>query len=181
MDLKEKIKLALGNEPVDLLLKNGNLVNVFSGRIHNSSIAIHGDKIIGFGEYNAKRVIDLGGAFVAPGFIDGHIHLESSMLTIPEFARNVVPLGTTGVVTDPHEIANVHGLSGIKYILDSSERLPLRVSVMFPSCVPATPFETSGAILGPDDMASFRENPRILGLAEVMNFPGVIFMDADIS
>ncbi len=180
MDLKEKIKLALGNEPVDLLLKNGNLVNVFSGRIHNSSIAIHGDKIIGFGEYNAKRVIDLGGAFVAPGFIDGHIHLESSMLTIPEFARNVVPLGTTGVVTDPHEIANVHGLSGIKYILDSSERLPLRVSVMFPSCVPATPFESSGAILGPDDMASFRENPRILGLAEVMNFPGVIFMDADI-
>ncbi|MGC8659307.1 MAG: adenine deaminase [Desulfomonilaceae bacterium] len=180
MDLKENINLALGNEPVDLLLKNGKLVNVFSGSIHHCPVAISGDQIIGFGKYNARRVVDLDGAFVAPGFIDGHIHLESSMLTIPEFARNVVPLGTTGVVTDPHEIANVYGLAGIKYILDSSEGLPIRVSVMFPSCVPATPFETSGAILGPDDMTSFRENPRILGLAEVMNFPGVIFMDPDI-
>ncbi|MGA8833476.1 MAG: adenine deaminase [Desulfomonilaceae bacterium] len=180
MDIKEKIMLALGNEPVDLLLKNANVVNVFSGRIHNASIAVHKDIIIGFGEYETKHAVDLHGAFVAPGFIDGHIHLESSMLTIAELARNVVPLGTTAVVTDPHEIANVHGLVGIKYILDSSEGLPLRVFVMFPSCVPATPFETSGATLGPDDMVKFREHERILGLAEMMNFPGVILMDQDI-
>ena len=180
MDIKEKIILALGNEPVDLLLKNANIVNVFSGRIHNASVAVHKDIIVGFGDYETKHTVDLGGAFVAPGFIDGHIHLESSMLTIAELARNVVPLGTTAVVTDPHEIANVHGLAGIKYILDSSEGLPLRVFVMFPSCVPATPFETSGAILGPEDMVKFRDHERILGLAEMMNFPGVILMDQDI-
>ncbi len=180
MDLKEKITLALGNEPVDLLLKNANVVNVFSGRIHNASIAVHKDLIVGFGDYETKHAVDLNGAFVAPGFIDGHIHLESSMLTIAELARNVVPLGTTSVVTDPHEIANVHGLAGIKYILDSSEGLPLRVFVMFPSCVPATPFETSGATLGSDDMVKFREHERILGLAEMMNFPGVILMDQDV-
>ena len=114
MDIKEKIILALGNEPVDLLLKNANIVNVFSGRIHNASVAVHKDIIVGFGDYETEHTVDLGGAFVAPGFIDGHIHLESSMLTIAELARNVVPLGTTAVVTDPHEIANVHGLAGDK-------------------------------------------------------------------
>jgi adenine deaminase len=180
MDLKEKIGLAIGNQPVDLLLTNGKVINVFSGRIHSTSIAIHEDIIIGFGEYEAKRRVDLGGAFVSPGFIDGHIHLESSMLSIPELARNLVPLGTTCVITDPHEIANVHGIRGIQYILDSSANLPLRVYVMFPSCVPATPFETSGASLNADDMVPFRDNPRILGLAEMMNFPGVLFMDPGI-
>lgn len=180
MDIKEKIGLAVGDKPVDLLLTNGKVINVFSGQIYSTSIAIHEDIIIGFGEYEANQIVDLGGAFVSPGFIDGHIHLESSMLCIPELARNIVPFGTTCVVTDPHEIGNVHGLEGIRYILDTSQGLPLRVFVMFPSCVPATPFETSGATLGPRDMIEFRENPRVLGLAELMNFPGVIFMDPEI-
>ncbi|MFH0960024.1 MAG: adenine deaminase [Pseudomonadota bacterium] len=180
MDLKEKIGLALGNQPVDLLLTNGRIVNVFSGKIEPNSIAVHEDRIIGFGSYEARKVVDLKGAFVCPGFIDGHIHLESSMLSIPELARNLVPLGTTCVINDPHEIANVYGVRGIQYILDSSADLPLRVYVMFPSCVPATPFETSGAVLNSEDMVPFKDNPRILGLAEMMNFPGVLFMDPGI-
>jgi len=180
MDLGSRIRLATGQEPVDLLLKNGRLINVFEGSIHPASVAIHEDRIIGFGEYEAKETIDLEGRFIAPGFIDGHLHLESSMLAIPEFARNVAPLGTTAVVADPHEIANVMGVDGIRYILDSSERLPLRVFIMFPSCVPATPFETSGAVLTHADMAPFKAHPRILGLAEMMNYPGVLFADPEI-
>jgi adenine deaminase len=147
MDLATRIAAAKGDEPVDLLLTNGRLVNVLSGEIYTVPVAVHEDLVIGFGDYEAKEVVDLGGRFIAPGFIDGHLHLESSMLAIPEFARNVVPLGTTTVVADPHEIANVMGVPGIQYILSSSEGLPLQVYIMFPSCVPATPFETSGAEL----------------------------------
>lgn len=180
MDLAQRIQVATGRQPVDLLLKNAQLVNVFSGSIHDSDIAIHQGIIVGFGDYDAASTIDLKGKFVTPGFIDGHVHLESSMLDIPEFARNLLPLGTVAVVTDPHEIANVLGVDGIKYILDSSENLPLRVFVMFPSCVPATPFETSGANLTHEDMEPFRDHPRILGLAEMMNFPGLLFCDPEI-
>jgi adenine deaminase len=180
MDLADRIKLALGQRPVDLLLKNGRLVNVLSGEIHSASVAIHEDRIVGLGEYEATETVDLEGRYIAPGFIDGHLHLESSMLSIPEFAANVVPLGTTAVVADPHEIANVMGLEGIRYILDSSADLPLSVFVMFPSCVPATPFETSGAELTHKDMEAFRNNQRVLGLAEMMNYPGVLFADPEI-
>lgn len=180
MNIAERINAALGNEPVDLLLKNGRLVNVFSGEIHAESIAIKDGLIIGFGDYEAVEIVDVGGRYVAPGFIDGHLHLESTMLSIPEFAKNVIPWGTTSVVADPHEIGNVMGLKGIQYILDSSEGLPLRVFVMFPSCVPATPFETSGAELDHTDMESYKDHPRILGLAEMMNFPGVLAMDPEI-
>jgi adenine deaminase len=180
MDLAERITSALGQKPVDLLLKNGQLINVISGEIHTVSIAIHQDIVVGFGDYEAVQTVDLEGRYVAPGFIDGHLHLESSMLSIPEFARNVVPLGTTTVVADPHEIGNVLGLDGIRYILKSSQGLPLRVFVMFPSCVPATPFETSGAKLGPEDMVAFKDNERVLGLAEMMNYPGVLMEDPEI-
>lgn len=180
MDLAARIDLARGNRPVDLLLKNCRLVNVFSGEIHPASVAVHGDTIVGFGEYDAVETVDLADRFVAPGFIDGHLHLESSMLAVPEFARNVVPLGTTSVVADPHEIANVLGVKGIRYMLESTEGLPLRVFIMFPSCVPATPFETSGAVLVHQDMEPFKSNERVLGLAEVMNFPGVIFADPEV-
>jgi len=180
MDLAQRIHVATGKQPVDLLLKNAQLVNVFSGSIHDANIAVHQGIIIGFGDYGAAATIDLKGKYVVPGFIDGHVHLESSMLDIPEFARNVLPLGTVAVVTDPHEIANVLGVDGIKYILASSENLPLRVFVMFPSCVPATPFETSGADLTHKDMEPFKDHPRILGLAEMMNFPGVLFGDPEL-
>ena len=177
MDLSHRIAVAMGQEPVDLLLTNCRVVNVFSGTIHNDSIAIKDGRIVGFGEYESNKIVDVENRYVCPGFIDGHIHLESSMLSVPELARNLAPLGTTAVVTDPHELANVHGLDGIKYILDSSESLPMTVFVMFPSCVPATPFETSGASLSSADMTAFVNHPRVLGLAEMMNYPGVIFSD----
>ena len=180
MDLAKTIEMAVGKEPVDLLLRNAQLVNVLAGEIHSASIAVHEDRVVGFGEYEAKETVDLQGAYVAPGLIDGHVHLESTMLAIPELARNVVPLGTTTVVADPHEIANVLGLDGIRYMLQSSEGLPLRVFLMFPSCVPATPFETSGAELTHEDMKVLKDNPRILGLAEVMNFPGVFLGDPEV-
>lgn len=177
MDLSHRIAVAMGQEPVDLLLRNCRVVNVFSGTIHKDSIAIKDARIVGFGEYESNKIVDVENRYVCPGFIDGHIHLESSMLSVPELARNLAPLGTTAVVTDPHELANVHGLDGIKYILDSSESLPMTVFVMFPSCVPATPFETSGASLSSADMTAFVNHPRVLGLAEMMNYPGVIFSD----
>jgi adenine deaminase len=180
MDLAKTIEMAVGKEPVDLLLRNAQLVNVLAGEIHSASIAVHEDCVVGFGEYEAKETVDLQGAYVAPGFIDGHVHLESTMLAIPELARNVVPLGTTSMVADPHEIANVLGLDGIRYMLQSSEGLPLRVFLMFPSCVPATPFETSGAELTHEDMKVLKDHPRILGLAEVMNFPGVFLGDPEV-
>lgn len=180
MDVAQRIEISLGRTPVELVLKNARLVNVFSGEIHPASVAIHQGRVIGFGDYDAAETVDLEGRYLAPGFIDGHIHLESSMLSIPEFARNVVPLGTTCVVADPHEIANVLGIEGIQYMLDSSEGLPLRVFIMFPSCVPATPFETSGAVLTHEDMEPFKDHERILGLAEMMNFPGVIFQDPEV-
>ncbi len=180
MDSAEKIQLALGSEPVDLLLKNGNLINVFSGSIHEANIAVHKGLVIGFGDYRAHTVVDLKGRYVAPGLIDGHVHLESSMLDVREFARNVIPLGTLAVVTDPHEIANVLGVEGIRYILDSSEGLPMTVFVMLPSCVPATAFETSGAELTHLDLLAFKEHERVAGLAEMMNYPGVLFRDPEV-
>lgn len=180
MDLAQRIEVALGKQPVELLLKNGLLVNVFAGCIHPASVAIHEGLVVGFGDYDAVRTVDLDGRYIAPGFIDGHLHLESSMLSIPEFARNVAPLGTTTVVADPHEIANVLGLEGIRYVLESSEAAALRVFIMFPSCVPATPFETSGASLSHKDMEPFKDNERVLGLAEMMNYPGVLFADPEV-
>jgi adenine deaminase len=180
MDLAQMIRTALGQEPADLLLTNGKLVNVLSGDIHRASIAIRDGIVIGFGDYEARETIDLEKRYICPGLIDGHLHLESSMLAIPEFAANVVPQGTTTVVADPHEIANVFGLEGIRYILRTSQGGPLRVMVMFPSCVPATPFETSGATLSAQDMEAFLNEPRILGLAEMMNYPGVLFQDPDV-
>ena len=132
MDLATRIQVAHGSQPVDLLLKNARLVNVFSGEIYPASVAVNEGLIVGFGDYEARETVDLDGRYLAPGFIDGHLHLESSMLSVPEFARNVVPLGTTAVVADPHEIANVLGIDGIRYMLQTSEGLPLRVFLMFP-------------------------------------------------
>jgi adenine deaminase len=167
------IAVARGDEVADLVLRNARLVNVRAGEIHDADIAIYGGRVAGFGDYEAREIIDLEGRHVCPGLIDAHVHIESSMVTVPEFARAVVPRGTTAVVTDPHEIANVLGVPGIRYMLDSSEGLPLRVFAMASSCVPATDMETSGARLEASDIEPLFEHPRVIGLAEVMNFPGV--------
>jgi adenine deaminase len=169
------IAVARGEEPADLWLKDAQVVNVLSAEIHPADVAIYGGRVVGFGQYEARQTIDLEGRYLCPGFIDGHVHLESSMVQPSEFARAVVPHGTTAVVTDPHEIANVLGLDGVHYILEASEGLPLTVYVMLPSCVPATQMETAGAELSAADLATLLDHPRVLGLAEMMNFPGVLF------
>lgn len=175
MDLPHLLAVARGDEPADLFLANARLVNVFSGEVYHTGIALAGPLVAGLGDsYLARRTIDLENRFVAPGLIDAHVHIESSLVPPPEFARAVVPRGVTTVVTDPHEIANVLGLAGIRFMLESSEGLPLDVLVNAPSCVPATDLETSGARLEADDLATLLGHPRVLGLAEVMSYPGVI-------
>ncbi len=180
MDRKSIITAARGDTPADLLLVNANIVNVFSGRVNQGSIAIKDGHILGFGEYEADTVLDLGGRFVAPGFIDAHVHIESAMTIVAEFARAVAPLGTTTVVADPHEIANVMGTAGIEYMLRSAENQPMECLFTLPSCVPATSMETAGARLEAEDLAPFLSHPRIVALAEMMNYPGVIFTDPSV-
>ena len=169
------MSVAKGELPADLLLANARIVNVFTGEIEDGNIAICGDRIAGVGDYHqAKEVVDVGGRYIAPGLINGHIHPESSMLDIGQYARAVVPHGTTTLVTDLHEIANVCGLAGIKYVLEHARRLPFNIFLMAPSCVPATDRETSGATLGPEEIRQILKWKECLGLGEVMNFPGVI-------
>ncbi len=175
MQLTDLIRSARGAEPADLLLQNAQLINVFSGQIETTDIAIYGDKIAGIGPgYEARQTIDLGRAFVAPGFIDAHVHVESSLTTTPQFTEAVLPRGVTTVISDPHEIANVHGLAGIRYMLHGARHTPLSVLVNAPSCVPATHMETASALLTADDLLSLLDDPHLLGLAEMMNYPGVI-------
>ncbi len=178
MDLKRLLALARGDEPADLLLQNGQVVNVFSSEVHAAEVAIAGGVIVGIGKgYAAREVVDLDGRFVAPGLIDAHVHIESSMVTPREFARAVVPHGVTTVVTDPHEIANVCGLPGIRFMLEDARGVPFTMLVNASSCVPATHMETSGASLSASDLATLKPLPGVLGLAEVMNFPGVVHGD----
>lgn len=174
------LEVARGDSPADQLLKNVRLINTISHEIEEASVAIYAGRIAGIGDYQARETIDLQGRFLAPALLDGHIHIESTLLTPPEFARAVVPLGTGGVFCDPHEIANVLGARGIQYMLDSSEGLPLNVWVMIPSCVPATHMETAGATMFASDMRPFLAHPRVLGIAEVMNFPGVVLGFQDV-
>ncbi|MEP7199735.1 MAG: adenine deaminase, partial [Chloroflexota bacterium] len=170
-----------GDEPADLLLKNAQLVNVYSAEIYETDVAIYDDRIAGIGAgYTAKETVDLKGMYLAPGFIEGHIHIESSMMRVSEFARAVVPHGTTAVVADPHEIANVLGLDGIRYILESAKDGPLNVFVMLSSCVPATHMETSGAHLTAEDLQPYLNHKWVRGIAELMNYPGVVHGDPDI-
>ncbi|MEL7610673.1 MAG: adenine deaminase [Bacillota bacterium] len=163
-----------------LVVKNARVVNVFTGEVIPADIGIHGGSIIGVGKYSGEHQIDAGGAYLAPGFIDAHMHIESSMVIPPTYARTVLPLGTLAVIADPHEIANVCGAAGIEAMLDFSENLPLCVYMMMPSCVPATPFEHSGAVLLAKDLSEFRGNPRVLGLGEMMNYPGVLGADEEV-
>jgi adenine deaminase len=178
--MKNIIKYARGDKPVDLVLANARIINVFSGEIIHSDIAVAHGYIVGFGSYTANKTVDLDGRFVAPGFIDAHVHIESSMTGITEFARAVVACGTTTVVADPHEIANVLGTQGIDYMLDSSRGQPMNIYFTLPSCVPATSMETSGATLTAEDLLPFMGHDQILALAEMMNYPGVIHEDPEV-
>ena len=179
--LANLISVAKGELPADLLLANAKVVNVFTGEIEPGNVAICGDRIAGIGDYHqAKQVIDLAGKYLAPGLINGHTHLESSMLNIAQYARAVVPRGTLAVITDLHEIANVSGLDGIRYVLNYARRLPLELFLMAPSCVPATHLETSGASLGPEDIRQVLRWRDCVGLGEVMNFPDVLSGDVSV-
>ncbi len=172
-NIQHKLSVARGERRAELLFKNAKVVNVFSGEIHKTNVAVEDGRVIGFGDYKAKKVIDLKGTYLAPSLIDGHFHVESSMLTAPEFARAVVPHGTGAVVIDPHEYANVLGLDGIRYVLESTKNLAVDFFIMLPSCVPATHLETAGAKLTADDLKLMMHDERIAGVAELMNFPGV--------
>jgi len=172
-NLQQKLSIARGEKPAELLFKNAKLVNVLSGEIYPANVAVADGRVIGIGDYKAQKVINLKGTYLAPSLIDGHFHVESSMLTMPEFARAVVPHGTGAVVIDPHEYANVLGLDGIRYVLESSKNLPLDFFIMLPSCVPATHLETAGARLTADDLALMIADERVAGVAELMNYPGV--------
>ena len=181
MNLARTLAVARGDEPGDLLFVGGRVANVFTAEIEEVDVVVEESVIAGVGRgYGGREVVELGGRYLLPGFIDAHVHIESSLALPVEFARAVVPRGTTTAVTDPHEIANVHGLDGIRYMLAASEGLPLSVFVMASSCVPATSMSTAGASLDAWDLASLRDHPRVLGLAEVMNFPGVIHGDLDV-
>jgi adenine deaminase len=174
------IQAALGDRPADLRLCNARLINVYLGAVEPKDIVIADGVIVGFGNSPARENIDLRGSFVAPGFIDSHVHLESSMLAPSEFARAVLPCGTTTVVVDPHEIANVLGTVGIDYMLQATENLPLGVWFSLPSCVPASSLETAGAALDAGDMGPYLGHPRVVALAEMMDFHGVIHQDAKV-
>lgn len=178
MSIVERLAAARGDAKADLVLRNANLVNVISGEIYPTDIVIHDRHVVALGAgYNGRQAVDLAGKYVAPGLIDAHVHIESSLVTPAEFARAVLPHGVTTVITDPHEIANVLGLEGMRYMLESAKRGPLNMYVMASSCVPATDMETSGARLEADDLAQLLDHPWVLGLAELMNYPGVALGD----
>lgn len=180
MNKKHLIRVAQGLEPADLVLKNAEVFHVYTGEFILCDIAIADGYIAGTGSYFGIEEIDMQGRYITPGFIDANVHIESSMLTPYQFAKAALPCGVTTIVTDPHEIANVCGAKGIQYMLDATEQLPLNVYFMLPSCVPATDFEDSGAVLLAEDLEPFMEHPRVLGLAEVMNAPGVLQQDENV-
>lgn len=179
-NLPDLLAVARGDRPADLLFTGGRVVNVFSGEILSMPIAVADGVFIGLGGYDAEKTVDLNGKFVAPGLIDAHVHIESAMTSPAEFARAVLPFGTTAVIADPHEIANVLGAAGISYMLDASCGLPLTIYYAMPSCVPATPMETAGAVLDAAAVASLMGHERMVALAEMMNFPGAIAADPEV-
>ncbi|MDW7671447.1 MAG: adenine deaminase [Bacillota bacterium] len=172
--LRSRIRVASGKKKAALVLKNARVVNVFTSEIIEGDVAIQDGIIAGIGTYEGEQEMDLQGQYLAPGLIDAHMHLESAMVAPAEFARAVVPRGTTTIVADPHEIANVAGIQGIEYILKATENIPLQVYIMLPSCVPTTTFENAGAVLTASDLAPLYQHKRVLGLAELMDYPGVV-------
>ncbi len=178
--LEKYINAAAGRVKSDVVLKNATYVNVLNGKIEEGDIAIVGERIVGVGNYSGNKEIDVKGLVVLPSYIDAHVHIESSQLSPEEYASLIVPRGTTTIIADPHEVTNVCGMAGAEYIAKASENVPLDVKVQLPSCVPATPFETSGAILSGKDIEENIDNNYIFGLGEFMNFPGVVYSDPDV-
>ena len=175
--LKNRIAAVRGDVCADLVLKNARVINVFTNEIETADIAISGNYIVGVGEYRGRKEVDLRGSYVCPGLIDGHIHIESSMLCGTAFEQAVLPHGTTAIITDPHEISNVAGLDGLEFMLETTKDLTLSVYFMLPSCVPATDLDESGAELLARDLEPFYADEKVLGLAEMMNAFGVTHGD----
>src|SRR5579884_1205860 len=181
--IQRRISIARGQTPADLVLRNAMLVNVCSGEIYAADVAIADGLVVGVGAagtYQGHEERDLQGRWLAPGLIDGHMHIESTMLVLSEFARLVVPRGVTAVMLDPHEFANVLGVAGIRYVLEMGRNLPLSAYIMLSSCVPASSFETPFKTLLAEDLAPLLEEERVLGLAEMMNMPGVLQGDEQV-
>jgi adenine deaminase len=180
MTRSQLLAVARGDAPADLVLRGARLVNVLSGEIHDADVAVAGGRVIGWGDYHGVQEIDLAGAYLLPGLLDAHVHIESSLLSVGEFARAVAAHGTTGAFVDPHEVANVCGAAGVEWVLRAAAGLPVEIWVNVPSCVPASPFDDPGAVLGPAEVADLLARPGVCGLAEMMNYPGTIFGDAEI-
>ena len=176
-ELKNLIEVAAGRKLADLVIKNCRVVNVFSGEIERGDIAVADGKIAGVGEYDGEKIIDAEGKFAAPGLIDAHIHIESSYISPEQLAKIIVPCGTTSIIADPHEIVNVCGLDGLKYMMSAAQKTKLQIIFAMPSCVPATDFEDAGAILNAEDMEEIFSDENIFGLGEFMNAPGIINCD----
>ena len=173
--LEEQIDTAMGRQEADLVLKGGNVFNVFLKTWEVADVAISGSKIVGIGQYKGRQEIDVKGLYLTPGLMDAHVHFESSMLSPREMVKVLLLNGVTGAITDPHEITNVLGEKGLRFMLDETANIPFSAYLMIPSCVPATDMDTSGARITPEDMEHIRKlSPRILGLAEMMNFPGIL-------
>lgn len=180
--LARRVRVARGEEPGDVLLRGGRAVNVFTREVVRADVVISDGWIAGVGEYDwdAKEVIDVAGGLVCPGLIDGHMHIESTLLTPAQLAKVLVPRGTLAIIADPHEIGNVLGARGVRMMLDASDGLALDCFIMAPSCVPASPFERAGAVIEEPEIAELLKHPRVLGLAEMMNFPGVVAGDESV-
>ena len=178
--LKQQISAAKGEVDAELVLKHAKVVNVFTNEIEEADVAIHRGKIVGVGEYSGQTEVELDGKYVCPGLIDGHIHIESSMLCGPAFEQAVLPHGTTAVITDPHEISNVAGTVGLNFMLETTRNLKLSVYFMLPSCVPSTALDESGAVLDAKELVPYYRSERVLGLAELMNSYGTVNGDAEI-
>ena len=176
-DLARRLAVARGDEPADLVVRGGRVLSVFTREWLETDVAIADGFVAGLGDYEGRETLDAAGRWVVPGFVDAHMHLESSKLLVDEFARLVLPLGTTAVVADPHEIANVLGTDGVHWLLDACDEVPLDVFVMASSCVPASRFESPRRELTPGDLEGLLRRRRVIGLAEMMNFPGVISGD----
>ncbi len=167
--LQSNLKAASNQSKADLLIKNARILDVFNLEWMHDDVAIQDGKIVGLGQYEAHQTIDAEQRYLCPSFIDGHVHIESSMVPPSEFSRIVLPRGVTTVITDPHEIANVSGTQGIEFMMKDAERAALDIFFMLPSCVPSTPFENAGAILQAEDLFPYLDKQNVLGLAEVMN------------